>query len=70
VGGAGAAIGGSAQRGSTAPLTPSRGFERLLGQMRPGRKPAHSTAVNRDYEALRIDMQILFDDLAVTTEAA
>ena len=37
---------------------------------RLGRKPAHWTAVDRDYEALRIDMQTLFADLAVTTEAA
>ncbi len=37
---------------------------------RLGRKPTHWTPVDRDYEARRIDMQILFDDLAVTTEAA
>ena len=37
---------------------------------RLGRKPAHWTAVDRDYEALRVDMQKLFDDLALTTEAA
>jgi len=49
-GGAGATIDGSAQRGSTAPLTPSRGFERLLGQMRPGASPLtrqQSTATTR-----------------------
>jgi hypothetical protein len=37
---------------------------------RLGRKPAHWTAVDRDYETLRIDMHTLFDDLAVTTKAA
>jgi hypothetical protein len=37
---------------------------------RLGRKPAHWTAVDRDYESLRIDMQTLFANLAVTTEAA
>ena len=36
---------------------------------RQGRKPATWTPVDRDYEALRIDMQTLFADLAVTTEA-
>ena len=35
-----------------------------------GRKLAQWTAVDRDYEVLRIDTQILFDDLAVITEAA
>jgi hypothetical protein len=37
---------------------------------RRGRKPAHWTAVDRDYEALRIGMHNLFNDLALTTEAA
>lgn len=37
---------------------------------RLGRKPAHWTAVDRDYEALRIGMETLFDDLALTTRAA
>jgi hypothetical protein len=35
-----------------------------------GRPPAHWTAVDRDYEALRRDMTHLFDHLAITTEAA
>ena len=37
---------------------------------RLGRKPAHWTAVDRDYETIRIGMQTLFRDLALTTEAA
>jgi hypothetical protein len=37
---------------------------------RLGRKPAHWTAVDRDYETLRVDMQTLFHDLALTTQAA
>lgn len=37
---------------------------------RLGRKPAHWTTVDRHYETLRIDMQALFDDLALTTQAA
>jgi hypothetical protein len=37
---------------------------------RLGRKPAHWTTVDRRYEALRIGMQALFNDLALTTEAA
>jgi len=35
-----------------------------------GRKPSCWPAVDRDYEALRINMQTLFDDLAITTKAA
>jgi hypothetical protein len=37
---------------------------------RRGRKPAHWTAVDRDYETIRTNMQALFDDLALTTQAA
>ena len=37
---------------------------------RRGRKPAHWTAVDRDYETLRVDMQTLFHDLALTTTQA
>ncbi len=33
---------------------------------RPGRKPAHWTLIDRDYETLRIDMQALFHDLGIT----
>jgi hypothetical protein len=33
---------------------------------RPGRKPAHWTLIDRDYETLRIDMQMLFRDLGIT----
>ena len=32
-----------------------------------GRKPAHWTRVDRDYERIRIDMQKLFNDLAIET---
>jgi hypothetical protein len=38
--------------------------------LRLGRKPAHWTNVDRDYEALRIGMQALFADLGITTSAA
>ncbi|WP_239342099.1 hypothetical protein [Frankia sp. CiP3] len=34
---------------------------------RPGRKPAHWTRIDRDYETLRIDMQTLFHDLGIAT---
>jgi len=37
---------------------------------RRGRKPATWTRVDRDYETLRIDMQTLFHDLGITTDAA
>ncbi|HZD72528.1 MAG TPA: hypothetical protein VE776_01325 [Actinomycetota bacterium] len=37
---------------------------------RLGRKPAHWTAIDRDYESLRIGMQALFADLGITTSAA
>ena len=36
---------------------------------RRGRKPAHWTAIDRDYETLRIGMQTLFDDLGITPTA-
>ncbi|MDP9441272.1 MAG: hypothetical protein M3P34_03635 [Actinomycetota bacterium] len=37
---------------------------------RLGRKPAHWTTVDRCYETLRIDMQALFSELALHTQAA
>ncbi len=37
---------------------------------RRGRKPAHWTAIDRDYETLRTGMQALFHDLGITTPAA
>jgi len=37
---------------------------------RRGRKPAHWTRIDRDYETLRIGMQSLFDDLGITPTAA
>jgi hypothetical protein len=37
---------------------------------RRGRKPAHWTQTDRDYETLRINMQTLFTDLGITTAAA
>ena len=37
---------------------------------RLGRKPAHWTRIDRDYEALRIDMQALFHDLGITARSA
>ena len=36
---------------------------------RPGRKPAHWTRIDRDYETLRTDLRTLFHDLGVTTRA-
>jgi hypothetical protein len=36
---------------------------------RLGRKPAHWTHIDRDYETLRIDMQTLFGYLGITTKA-
>jgi hypothetical protein len=36
---------------------------------RQGRKPAAWTAVDRDYETLRVDMQTLFQDLGIATAA-
>jgi hypothetical protein len=35
-----------------------------------GRKPAHWTRVDRDYERIRVDMQTLFNDLAIDTPLA
>jgi hypothetical protein len=37
---------------------------------RRGRKPAHWTRIDRDYETLRIGMQALFHDLGITAAAA
>jgi hypothetical protein len=37
---------------------------------RMGRKPAHWTDIDRDYETLRIGMQTLFRDLAIETHLA
>jgi hypothetical protein len=37
---------------------------------RRGRKPAHWTRIDRDYETLRIGMQTLFHDLGITSDAA
>jgi hypothetical protein len=37
---------------------------------RRGRKPAHWSAIDRDYETLRIDMQTLFHDLGIRTGSA
>ena len=41
-----------------------------LRSPRMGRKPAHWTRVDRDYERIRIDMQTLFTDLAIETPLA
>jgi hypothetical protein len=40
------------------------------GSPRRGRKPAHWTAIDRDYETLRIGMQTLFHDLGIATQDA
>lgn len=37
---------------------------------RMGRKPAHWTRIDRDYETLRINMRTLFHDLGIITGAA
>jgi len=36
---------------------------------RMGRKPAHWTQIDRDYETLRIGMQTLFHDLRIAANA-
>lgn len=36
---------------------------------RQGRKPAAWTRIDRDYESLRTDMQVLFSDLGIVTSA-
>ena len=41
-----------------------------LRSPRMGRKPAHWTRVDRHYERIRIDMQTLFNDLALETPLA
>lgn len=41
-----------------------------LRSPRQGRKPAHWTRVDRDYETIRVHMQTLFADLAIGTAAA
>jgi hypothetical protein len=42
----------------------------MNGFLHPTRKPAHWTAIDRDYETLRIGMQALFADLGITTGSA
>jgi len=37
---------------------------------RRGRKPSQWTAIDRDYETLRIGMQTLFHDLGITASSA
>jgi hypothetical protein len=37
---------------------------------RMGRKPTHWTRIDRNYEALRINMHALFHDLGITTGTA
>jgi hypothetical protein len=37
---------------------------------RRGRKPAHWTRIDRDYETLRIGMQTLFHDLGIAASPA
>jgi hypothetical protein len=37
---------------------------------RPGRRPAHWTRIDQDYEALRTGMQVLFGDLGISTPPA
>ena len=39
-------------------------------QPRIGHKPAHWARVDRDYERIRLDMQTLFNDLAIETQLA
>ena len=34
-----------------------------------GRKPKAWTSIDRDYEQMRVNMQTVFDDLALTTPA-
>lgn len=41
-----------------------------LRSPRQGRKPSRWTAIDRDYEQIRVTMQKLFDDLAIERAAA
>ncbi len=41
-----------------------------LRSARPGRKPAHWTRIDADYQTLRADMQALFRDLGIETQPA
>ena len=50
------------------PRPDHRPHPRRSPQPPKGRKPAHWTTVDRDYEALRIHMQTLFHDLGITTD--
>ena len=54
-------------RGSTRVIAP-----RLAGIRTPrrGRPPATWPRIDRDYEALRVDMHALFQDLGLTTAPA
>lgn len=52
--------------------TPGRFTPIIAGVRTParGRRPAHLTVVDRDYETLRTDMNTLFEHLAITTQTA
>ena len=58
---------------STSGAEPAATIAPILAGVRSvkmGRKPAHWTRVDRDYERLRIDIQTLFSDLAIETPLA
>ena len=67
-------VGAPAARTTAALLTPrDQVIAPILAAVRSprmGRKPAHRTRVDRDYERIRIDMQTLFSDLAIETPLA
>jgi len=53
-----------------APLPATLKQPLTLRSPRRGRKPAHWTRIDRDYETLRIGMQTLFHDLGIATQDA
>jgi hypothetical protein len=58
------------KRGKINSWDPTRRVTGLTNRVRMGRKPTHWTAIDRDYETLRVNMQTLFHDLNITTAAA
>ena len=58
---------GPSPRCSPSATTSSRPILAGVRSPRRGRKPAHWTAIDRDYETLRIGMQTLFQHLGIET---
>ena len=67
------AVGGASGSGGVDDESPHRRGARLVrarDDPRHGRKPSRWTAIDRDYEQIRITMQKLFEDLAIDRAAA